>query len=61
VTVNRFRPETTVFLILLMLTLAVWILRGLELLTFIPGLVIWLLAFLTIAAAIIDVLQQTKR
>jgi hypothetical protein len=44
-----------------MLTLAIWILRGLELLTFIPGLVIWLLALLTIAAAIINLFQQTKR
>lgn len=58
---NRFRPETTVFLVLLMLTLAVWVLRGLELLTFIPGLVIWLLVILTLAVAIIHVLQQIKR
>ena len=59
--ISRLRPETTVLLFFLGITLAVWILRGFTLLAFLPGGVLWLLIFLTLGAAIIDFLQRTKR
>ncbi len=55
------RPETTVFLGILGVTIAVWVLRGIGLLTFIPGGILWVLLFLTIGAGVVDTLQRTKR
>ncbi|WP_413166580.1 hypothetical protein ACL6C3_07695 [Capilliphycus salinus ALCB114379] len=40
------------------LTLLVWILRGLEVLAFLPGIVIWILLILSIATG---VLRQVSR
>jgi hypothetical protein len=55
------RPETAVFLSFLGITLVVWVLRGIGLLTFLPGLVIWLLILLSAGAAVVDFIQRTKR
>jgi hypothetical protein len=55
------KPMTTVFLALLTLTLLVWVLRGVGVLTFVPGMVIWLLLLLTISAGIISRVQRTIR
>lgn len=59
--ISQLRPETIVFLFFIGITLLVWILRGLTLLAFLPGWVLWLLIFLTFGAGIIDFLQRTKR
>lgn len=59
--VKRIRPETAVFLFFLAITLVVWVLRGLTLLAFLPGLVIWLLILLTFAAGMVDLLQRMRR
>lgn len=45
---------TKVFLGLLGVTIAVWLLRGVGMLTFLPGIVIWVLALATIAAGVIS-------
>lgn len=55
------RLETLLFLSSLGVLIAVWALRGFGILTFIPGLVIWLLLFTTIGSGIVDVVQRTRR
>ncbi|MGF1515598.1 MAG: hypothetical protein ACFB5Z_18125 [Elainellaceae cyanobacterium] len=54
-------PQTAAFLICLGLTLLVWAGRGFGLLTFVPGGLLWLLLLATIGAAIIDIIQRTRR
>lgn len=46
------------FLGLLGFTLLVWILRGLTVLAFLPGIVLWLLLLVTIGAGVITSLQR---
>ena len=58
---KSIRPETSVFLSLLILTIVVWVMRGFGILTFIPGGVIWLLIILTVGAAVVAVLLGTRR
>ncbi|MBF2080435.1 MAG: hypothetical protein IGR76_18430 [Synechococcales cyanobacterium T60_A2020_003] len=53
--------RSTVFWIALGVTLAVWILRGLGILTFIPGGVIWLLLLLTVGTGVFNMVQSTRR
>jgi hypothetical protein len=45
----------------LILTIGTWVLRGFGLLTFLPGLVIWLGIFATISVAIVASLQNSQR
>jgi hypothetical protein len=59
--IKQLRPDTTVFLTILFITVLVWILRGLGLLTFLPGLVIWVLLLLTIGAGVFSGIQGTRR
>ncbi|ERT05936.1 putative membrane protein [Lyngbya aestuarii BL J] len=47
-----------IFAIITTITLLVWILRGLEVLAFLPGVVIWILLMLSIA---MGVLRQVSR
>lgn len=55
------KPATTVFLSILTITLTLWVLRGIGLLTFLPGIVIWMLLFLTIGAGVISVVSRAIR
>ncbi|MBD2068894.1 hypothetical protein H6F93_15415 [Leptolyngbya sp. FACHB-671] len=55
------RTETALFLSFVGITLVVWVLRGIGILTFLPGLVIWLLIFLSIGAGVFDFIQRIKR
>jgi hypothetical protein len=55
------RLETSIFLGVLGVTIAIWVLRGIGLFTFIPGGLIWILLFLTIGAGVVDTFQRTKR
>jgi hypothetical protein len=48
-----------IFGILLGMSVAVWVLRGLGILTFIPGGIIWLLLLGAIAVGIISYAQRT--
>ncbi|MCC5631029.1 MULTISPECIES: hypothetical protein [Nostoc] len=48
-----------IFGILLGISVAVWVLRGFGILTFIPGGIIWLLLLGAIAVAIISYAQRT--
>ncbi|TVQ10362.1 MAG: hypothetical protein EA368_07585 [Leptolyngbya sp. DLM2.Bin27] len=54
------QPLTKVFLAVLGLTAMVWILRGLSLLAFMPGLVIWLLILLCFGLGIVSSLQRIR-
>jgi hypothetical protein len=58
---RSIRTETAIFLSFVGITLVVWVLRGIGILTFLPGLVIWLLIFLSIGAGVFDFIQRTKR
>ncbi|MBP0000458.1 MAG: hypothetical protein J7641_15905 [Cyanobacteria bacterium SID2] len=49
------------FLGVLLVTLVLWILRGVGLLTFIQGGVLWLGIFLSIAMGILTAWQNSKR
>ncbi|WP_187329402.1 hypothetical protein [Halomicronema hongdechloris] len=48
------RPETQLFIVLAVLTLAVWVLRGLTILAFLPGIILWLLLLTSIATGIVS-------
>lgn len=53
--------STTIFFLLLGITLTFWLLRGFGLLTFLPGGVVWVLIFLTVGSGVVDVVQKTRR
>lgn len=55
---SRERVLTQAFGIILGITIAVWLLRGFGLLTFIPGGVIWLLLLLLLVTGILSRLQN---
>ncbi|MDB9526935.1 hypothetical protein PN498_13125 [Oscillatoria sp. CS-180] len=49
-----------IFLGLLILTVLVWLLRGLTILSFIPGITLWILLLLTIGSGVITSLQRIR-
>lgn len=51
---------TQVFLGILAFTLIVWILRGLSILAFLPGIILWLLLLLTIGSGVFTSLQRMR-
>lgn len=57
---RSMKPATTVFLTLLSITFVVWVLRGLGVLGFLPGIVLWLLILLTISAGVISRVQRIQ-
>jgi len=57
---RRLSLPSQIFLALLGFTLLVWILRGLTILSFIPGIVLWFLLLLTIGAGVITSLQRMR-
>ncbi|MCC5897339.1 MAG: hypothetical protein JJU32_05390 [Phormidium sp. BM_Day4_Bin.17] len=60
----RIFPDSFVFrsfLAAVLLTLIIWVLRGLTLLSFLPGLVIWLGLLLSIALGLLSAWQSSKR
>lgn len=54
------RPGTQIFIGMVLLTSVVWILRGLGIFSFLPGIVIWLLILLCFATGIINSLQRLR-
>lgn len=57
---RRLSLGTRIFLGLLALTAVVWLLRGLTVLAFLPGGVIWLLLLLTVGAGTFASLQRMR-
>jgi hypothetical protein len=58
---RRLRPDTTVFLTILFITILVWVLRGVGILTFLPGIVIWVLLILSVGTGVFSGIQGTRR
>jgi hypothetical protein len=54
------QPLTKLFLATLGLTVLVWVLRGLSVLAFVPGLVIWALILLCFGLGIVSSLQRIR-
>lgn len=54
------QPLTKLFLAALALTAIVWILRGLSVLAFLPGLMIWLLILVCFGLGIVSSLQRIR-
>ncbi|QZZ21169.1 hypothetical protein J5X98_01285 [Leptothermofonsia sichuanensis E412] len=54
---RALKSSTKAFLTVLMMTLAVWILRGIGILTFIPGWVLWALILLCVATAVVSAVR----
>jgi uncharacterized membrane protein YbhN (UPF0104 family) len=54
------QPLTKLFLGALALTLAMWVLRGLTLLAFLPGSVLWVLILLCFGLGIVASLQRMR-
>lgn len=52
--------RVVVFLVVLALTAIVWLSRGIGLLAFIPGFVLWVLILLAIVLAIVNGLIETR-
>jgi hypothetical protein len=56
----RLHPMTRLFLGVLTLTLVVWVLRGIALLAFLPGIVLWVLILLSFGLGIMSSLQRIR-
>lgn len=54
------QPFTKVFLVALGVTLLVWLLRGLTVLAFMPGVVLWALILICFSLGIISTLQRIR-
>ncbi|MBE7382566.1 MAG: hypothetical protein F6J95_014280 [Leptolyngbya sp. SIO1E4] len=57
---RQLSVPTQVFLGIFALTLIVWILRGLAILSFLPGIVLWILLLLTIGSGVLTSLQRIR-
>ncbi|MEM9804643.1 MAG: hypothetical protein AAF959_05140 [Cyanobacteria bacterium P01_D01_bin.56] len=59
---NRFRlrPITQLLLATIAMTVIVWVLRGVGLLAFLPGIIIWLLILACFAIALFSSVQSTR-
>jgi hypothetical protein len=57
---RRLSLPSQIFVGLLLVTLLIWILRGLTVLSFIPGIILWLLLLLTIGSGVITSLQRMR-
>lgn len=58
---KSMKPTTQLFFLTLAITAVVWVLRGVGLLTFLPGGVIWLLILLSIGTGVVNGLMGTRR
>ncbi|MGF1567427.1 MAG: hypothetical protein ACFCVD_05060 [Nodosilinea sp.] len=54
------QPTTKLFLGAVALTLIIWVLRGLTLLAFLPGVVLWMLILLCFSLGMISSLQRMR-
>ncbi|BAS57431.1 MULTISPECIES: hypothetical protein [Leptolyngbya] len=52
--------RATVYIVVLAMTAIVWILRGIGLLAFLPGFVLWILIFLSIILTIVNGLIEVR-
>ncbi|NJR48604.1 MAG: hypothetical protein HC780_02655 [Leptolyngbyaceae cyanobacterium CSU_1_3] len=52
--------RSVVYLVVLSLTMIVWLLRGIGLLAFVPGFILWILIGLTIGLTIVNIWLETR-
>lgn len=57
---RKLSPTVQVFLGFLGVTALVWILRGLGILAFLPGILLWLLILLTVGSGVVATLQRIR-
>lgn len=57
---RSLKPVTTAFLVALAVTLVIWVLRGLALLSFLPSSILWLLLLVTIGLGVFNGIQWTR-
>lgn len=57
---QQSKSREMVFITVLALTLLVWLLRGIGLLTFIPGFILWVLIGLSLALVVVNGLIETR-
>lgn len=57
---RRLSLPSQIFLSLLGITILVWVLRGLTVLSFLPGIMLWILLLLTIGAGVVTSLQRMR-
>jgi hypothetical protein len=57
---QQSKSREVIFVAVLVLTVLFWVLRGLGLLTFIPGVVLWILLGLSIALIVANGLIETR-
>jgi hypothetical protein len=57
---SRSSSRSVVYLVVLGLTAIVWLLRGIGLLTFIPGFVLWVLILLSIGLTLVNGWLETR-
>jgi hypothetical protein len=57
---RRLSPSIQVFLGFLAVTLVVWVLRGLAVLAFLPGIALWVLLLCTVGAGVVASLQRIR-
>jgi hypothetical protein len=56
----RLKPGSQLLLFLIFFTFAVWVLRGLTLLSFLPGIVLYLLVIACFAVFIVNSLRSMR-
>jgi hypothetical protein len=54
---RSLKSSTRAFLIVLLITFLVWVLRGLGVFSFLPGWVLWALILLTLATAVLSAVR----
>lgn len=56
----RLHPITQIFFAMVAFTLVIWVLRGLAILAFMPGIIIWILMLCSISLGIVSSLQRIR-
>jgi len=56
----RLKPGSQLLLFLISFTVAVWVLRGLTLLSFLPGIVLWLLVIACLSVFLVNSVRSMR-
>ena len=56
----RLKPGSQLLLFLICFTIGVWVLRGLTLLSFLPGMVLWLLVVACLVVFLVNSLRSMR-
>ena len=56
----RLKPGSQLLLFLICFTIGVWVLRGLTLLSFLPGMVLWLLVIACLVVFLVNSLRSMR-